>query len=138
MTLCGSIPQLACLKAFDVAVGFQAGKEDVEEPQAEEEQCGQQSGHPGTAQLSSNGWPASEQENSHGDESKDGEQRDREGQRAGVDLELLPFKLPVDRGHRPSQADAQEHVDGVAAGDVADGGVGVLVLHGRHFASKCV
>lgn len=139
VTLCGSISQLSPgLKALDVAVRLQAGEEDVEKPQAEEEQGGQQSGHPGTTQLSTNGWSTSEQKNSHGDESKDGEKCDGEGQRAGVNFKLLPLELPVDRSHRPSQADAQEHVDSVAASDVTNGGVSVLVLYGSHFASKRV
>lgn len=119
-----------------MAVRFQAGEEDVEEPQAEEEQGGQQSGHPGTTQLSTNGRPASEQKNSHGDEREDGEKRDWEGQRAGVNLKRLPLDFPVDCSHRPSQANAQEDVDGVATGNITNRGVGVLVLYGRHFASK--
>ena len=121
-----------------MAVRFQAGEEDIEKPQAKEEHGGQQSGHPRTTQLSTNGWPASEQKNSHGDESKDGEKCDWERQWAGVNLKLLPLKFPVDSRHRPRQADAQEHVDSVAAGNVANRGISVLVLYGRHFASKCV
>lgn len=30
-----------CLKAIDVAVGFQAGEQDVEKPQSQEEQSGE-------------------------------------------------------------------------------------------------
>lgn len=126
------------LKASDVAVGFQAGEEDVEEPQAQEQQAGDQARPPRAAELAADGRPAPEHQHAHADESENGEERDGEGQRARVHLELLPQGPPVDGGHRPRHADAQEHVDGVAAGDVADGRVGVLVLHGGYFAGKRV
>ena len=68
------------LKALDVAVGLQAGEEDVEEPQAEEQHASQEARQPRASELSTNGGPASEQEHSHADESEDGEQCDGEGQ----------------------------------------------------------
>lgn len=81
--LCSILPRLfpySVLKALDVAVGLQAGEENVEEPQTQEQQGGQESGHPGTAEFPADGGPASEQEHGHADESEDGEERDREGQ----------------------------------------------------------
>lgn len=126
------------LKAADVAVGLQAGEEDVEEPQTQEQQGGHQAGPLWAAQLSADGGPASEEENAHADESEDGEECDGEGQRPRVHLELLPFDFPVDGGHRPRHADPQEHVDSVATSDVTNRCIGVLVLDGGYFASKGV
>lgn len=121
-----------------MAVGLQTGEENVEEPQTQEQQGSHEPWHPGAAKLPADGGPASEEEHSHADESKDGEECDREGQRAWVHLELLPFDFPVDGGHRPSHADPQEHVNSVAAGHIANRRVGMLVLHGGHFAGKGV
>lgn len=121
-----------------MAVGLQAGEEDVEEPQTQEQQAGQDPGHPRTAELSADGGPASEQKHSHADESEDGEECDGEGQWARVHPELLPFDFPVDGSHRPSHADPQEHVDSVAAGDITNGRISMLILYGGHFASEGV
>lgn len=129
---------ISFLKALDVAVGLQAGEEDVEEPQTQEQQAGQESGHPRTPELSADGGSASEQEHSHADESEDGEECDGEGQWPRVHLELPPFDFPVDGGHWPSHADPQEHVHSVATGDVTNGRISMLVLYGGHFASKGV
>lgn len=90
---------ISFLKAVDVAVGLQAGEKDVEEPQTQEQQAGQEAGHLRAAELSADGGPASEQEHSHADESEDGEECDGEGQRPRVHLELLPLDSPVDGGH---------------------------------------
>lgn len=106
------------LKATDVAVRLQAGEEDVEEPEAEEQQAGQEAGDPGATELPADGGPAPEHEHGHADESEDGEEGDGKGQRPRVHVERLPLDPPVDGGHRPRHADPQEHVDGVAAGDV--------------------
>lgn len=126
------------LKATDVAVGLKAGEEDVEEPQTQEQQAGQEAGPPRAAELSADGGPASEQEHSHADESEDGEERDWESQRPRFHLKFLPFDSPVDGSNWPCHADPQEHVDGVAAGDVSYRCIGVLVLHGGHFTGKGV
>lgn len=126
------------LKAVDVAVSLQAGEEDVEEPQTQEQQAGQEAGHLGAAELSADGGPASEEEHGHADESEDGEESDGEGQRPRVHHELLSFDSPVDGGHRPRHADPQEHVNGVATGDIANGRISMLVLDGGHFAGKGV
>ena len=42
--------------------------------------------------------------------------------------ELFTLSGPVDSGHGPGDTDAKEDVDGVRTGDVADGGVGGVVL----------
>lgn len=119
-----------------MAVRLQAGEQDVEEPETEEQQAGQEAGHSGAAQLPADGGPAPEEQHRHADESKDGEESDGERQRPRVHVERLPFDLPVDGRHRPRHADPQEHVDGVAAGDVSNRRIGVLVLDGGHFAGK--
>lgn len=75
-----TIFSISFLKALNMAVGLQAGEEDVEEPQTQEQQAGQDPGHPRTAELSADGGPASEQKHSHADESEDGEECDGEGQ----------------------------------------------------------
>lgn len=129
---------ISCLKAVDVAVGLQAGEKDVEEPQTQEQQTGQEAGHPGAAELSANGGPASEQEHGHADESKNGEEGDGERQWPWIHLEPPPLDFTVDGGHRPGHANPQEHVDSVATGDVSNGCIGMLVLYGGHFASKGV
>lgn len=126
------------LKALNVAVGLQAGEEDVEEPQSQEEQAGQEARHLGTAQLSTNRGPASEQEHAHRDESKDGEEGDREGQRPWIYPKFFSLGFPVDSGHRPGHADTQEHVDSVAASDISNRCISMLVLCGSHFTSKGV
>lgn len=129
---------ISFLKAIDVAVGLQAGEKDVEEPQTQEQQAGQEAGHLRAAELSADRWPTSEQEHSHADESEDGKKCDREGQWTGFHLELLPLDFPVDGGHWPGHSDPQEHIDSVTAGDISNRRISVLVLHGSHFASKCV
>ncbi len=129
---------ISFLKAGDVAVGLQAGEEDVEEPQTQEQQAGQEAGHPRAAKLSADGGSASEQEHSHADESEDGEECDGEGQRSRIHLELLPFDSPVDGGHWPRNTDPKEHIDSIATSDVTNRRISVLVLHGGHFASKGV
>lgn len=129
---------ISFLKAADVAVGLQAGEEDVEEPQAQEQQAGGDAGPPRPPELSPDRGPASEQQHAHADESEDGEESDGEGQRPWVHPELLPFDFPVDGGHRPRHADPQEHVDSVATSDVTNRRIGMLVLHGGHFAGKGV
>lgn len=96
---------ISFLEALNVAVGLQAGEKDVEEPQTQKKQAGQESGHPWTAELSANGRPASEQEHSHADESKDGEECNGEGQWPRVHLELPSFDFPIDSCHWPSHSD---------------------------------
>lgn len=125
-------------EALDVAVGLQRREHDVHEPQAEEQGGGQDLGDSGPAQLAPDGGPAPVHEHGDADEGEDGEERDGEGQSPRVHLELLALRAVVDSGDGPGHTDSQEHVDGVAPGDVSDGGVGVLVLDGCHFTGKRV
>lgn len=125
-------------EALDVAVGLQRGKEYVQEPQAHEEPCRGQLAATWAPQLPAQVGPPAVQEHADAHEREDGEEGDREGQRAGRHVELLSLQGPVDGGHGPGQADAQEDVDGVAARDIADGGIRVQILDGRGFAGKHV
>lgn len=125
-------------EAFDVAVGLQRGEHDVHQPQAEEQTGGENLGDPRSAQLPANLRPPAVNEDGDADEGEDGEERDGEGQRTRVHPELLAFGGVVDGGDGPGHADAQEDVDGVTSCHVADGGVSVLVLDGRHLTGKGV
>lgn len=133
-----------CVCAFPsetrhVAVRLQGGQQDVDEPDGEEEEEGDELGCPWAPELSARyaGTPAVEQ-HQHTHHGHDGEEGDGEGQGARVHLEHLAFALPVNGRDGPRHPDAQEHVHRVAAGHVTDGGVSVLVLDGRHFTGKCV
>ena len=121
---------------LDVTVGLQRGKEYVEKPQAHKEPSRGQLAATRAAQLPAQVGPPAVQEHADAHECEDGEEGDREGQSAGRHVELLSLQGPVDGGHGPGQANAQEDVDGVAACDVADGGVCVHVLDGSRFAGK--
>lgn len=75
-------PSLHRLKPLDVAIGLQGGEEDVEQPEADEEQCRGQFAAPGAAQLPAKvGSPAVE-EDADADEGEDGEEGDGECQGA--------------------------------------------------------
>lgn len=80
--------------------------------------------------------PSAVQEHADADKCEDGEEGDGEGQRACRHVELLSLHGPVDGGHGPGQANAQEDIDGVAACDVANGGICIHVLDGGSFAGK--
>lgn len=122
-----------------MAVGLQRSQQDVDEPQDEEEQSGEQLGGPRAPELSSRDWgPTAIQQCDHSAQCQHGEERDGEGQWAGWHMELLAFALPIDSGEGPRHADTQEDVYGIAARHIADGSVGVLVLDGRHFTGKGV
>lgn len=75
-------PSLHRLKPLDVAIGLQGGEEDVEQPEADEEQCRGHFAPPGAAQLPPKvGSPAVE-EDADADEGEDGEEGDGERQGA--------------------------------------------------------
>ena len=121
-----------------MTVGFQAGEEDVEEPEAEEKGRRGESVSPRPPQLSPDVGPAPVQQHGDGQEGEDGEECDGEGERAGRHHEALPLHVPVDGGHRPGHADPQEDVYGVASRHISDGGVGVGVLDRGDFTGKHV
>lgn len=129
----------SALEAVELAVRFQRCQQDVDEPQGDEQEEGDELGCPWSPQLSGRhaGTPAVEQ-HEHAHQGHDGEEGDREGQGARVHLEWFAFAVPVNGGDGPRHANAQEHVHRVAARHVADGGVGVLVLDGGDFAGECV
>ncbi len=117
-------------------VRFQAGHDQVEEPQADEENCGRQATPKRPAQFAAQS-PA-EEEDSAADEGADAEECHRVGETARVNGELLTAGPADDGGQCPGDADAQEDVHCIAAGDVADGAVGVLVILSGHLAGECV
>ena len=122
-----------------MAVGLQRSQQDVQEPDRDKEEAGDELGGPWSPQLPpGHAGPPAVHEHHHAHQRHDGEQGDGEGQRARIHVESLALCPPVDGGDGPRHADAQEDVDGVAAGHVADGGVGVLVLDGGDLAGEGV
>lgn len=122
-----------------MAVRLEGGQQDVDEPEGEEHEQGEELGCPWAPELSAchAGTPAVEQ-HQHAHHRHDGEEGDGKGQGAGVHLEHFAFGVPVNGRDGPRHPDAQEHVHRVAARHVADGGVGVLVLDGGNFTRKCI
>lgn len=125
-------------EALDMAVGLKAGEEDVEEPQTQKEERSEQTRDTRAAQLSADRRPAPEQQHPHADEGKNSEEGDGEGQRAGIHVKAFALDGPVHRRHRPGHADPQKHVDCVAARDVSDGGICILILSSSDFTGECV
>ncbi len=126
-------------EARHVAVRLQGGQQDVDEPEGEEHEEGEELGCPWAPELSA--WHAGTsavEQHQHTHQRHDGEEGDGKGQGARVHLEGLAFGLPVHGRDGPRHADAQEHIHCVAARHIADGGVGVLVLDGSHFTRKCI
>lgn len=56
--------------------------------------------------------------------------------RSGLHLKLPPVEGMVTGGNGPGHTDAEEHVDGVTARDVAHTGVRILVLDGGHLTGE--
>lgn len=140
--MCKSEEPCLCVlvsEARHVAVGLQGGQQDVDEPEGEEHQEGEQLGCPWAPELAARhaGTPAVEQ-HEHAHQSHDGEEGDRKGQGTWIHLEHPALSVPVNGRDGPRHADTQEHIHGVAARHVADGGVGVLVLDRGHFTGKCI
>lgn len=79
-----------------MTIRLQAGEGDVHEPQANEEQEGKDFDGFWPTQLSTYRGAAPQHEHTHVDKCADGEERDREGQRARLHVECLTFDLPVD------------------------------------------
>lgn len=136
-TLCFFSPGVStCSEAFYMTVGFQTGEEDVEKPEAEKDGRRGQSVSSRAAQFPSDVGSAPVQQHRHGQEGEDGEEGDGEGQRAGLHHKRLPFHVPVNGGHGPGHADAQEDVNGVAAGHVPYGSVCIGVLDGGYLTGE--
>ena len=131
-------PCPAPLEAFDVAVGDHGGDEDVGHPEADQDDAGDHLLAVRAAQLPADGLATTQDEDEDGEESHDAEDRHRHGQGARRHVELVAVHRVVHGSHGPGDADAQEDVDGVGAGHVADGGVGVAVVDGGYFAGEGV
>lgn len=126
------------LKAANVTIGLQAGKQDVEKPQAQEQQGGQEAGYSWTTKLPANGRPTSEHEHGHRDKCEDSEECDRESQRPWIHPERLAHDFPVHGSYGPGHTDPQEYVDGIAPSNISNRCIGVLILRCCHFARKSV
>ena len=122
-----------------MAVCLQGGEQDIDEPEGEEQEEGEELGCPWASELSSRhaGTSAVEQHH-HTHQRHDGEEGDREGQGAWVHVEPFAFGVPVNCSNGPRHPNAQKHVHRVAARHIPDGGVSVLVLDGSHLTRKCV
>lgn len=121
---------------MDNVVGFEAGHENVEEPESYEEYDGGRLVLHGAAEFSADNTAAPEHEHRAADEGAGTEEGDREGEVSRLHAKRAVSVGVVEGSHRPREADAQEDVDGVAAGHVADRGIGVLVVLGSHFTGK--
>lgn len=130
---------LAISEAGHVAVCLQRGQQDVDEPQGEEEEESDELGCPWASELAARyARTAAVEQHHHAHQGHDGEEGDREGQGARMNLETFASGLPVNGGDGPRHPDAQEHIDRVAACDVPDGRISILVLDCGHFTRKCV
>lgn len=122
-----------------MAVGLQWSQQDVNQPQRDEQQRCEHLASPRPAELAAgHRRPSAVQQRGHAHHGQDGEEGDGEGQVSRVHLEGLALGAPGDGGDGPRHANAEEDVDGVGAGDVADGSISVLVLDGGDLAGECV
>lgn len=121
-----------------MAIGLQAGEEDVEEPESKEEQWSENLGNPWTPKFTSYGLPSAEHQYSHTKEGKNGEECDWEGQRTRVNIEDLSFHLPVHCSHGPGHTYTQKHIHCVASRHISYTCICILVLSCSHFTGKCV
>lgn len=129
MGSCGS-------EACDDTVGLQRGQDDVDEPQAEEQAGSQHLGPPRPPQLPPDLRPAPVHQHRDAHEGEDGEKRDGEGQRSGLDAELLTVDLVEHGRDGPGNADSQKHVHRVTARHVPNRRVSVLVLNRSNLTRK--
>jgi len=123
---------------LDVTVSLQRRHHDVEEPEEDEEGGGGNFPISGSTQFTSDHFVTPQHHQAHGHDGCTAEQRHREGQASGWDVEDLAVIGFVDGGYRPSNADTQEDVNGITARYIADGSISVLVLNGSHFAGERV
>jgi len=122
----------------DDSVGLHGRDGDVGDPEADKDGGGDGLDGLGTAQLAAHGGVAPDQQDADGDQSLHAENGHGEAQASGLDEELFTLGCPVDGCHGPRDADAEEDVDGVGTGHVADRVVGSLVLDGSHFTGESV
>ena len=126
-------------EARHVAVCLQGRQQDVDEPEGEEHEEGEELGCPWAPELSARhtGTSAVEQHH-HTHQRHDGEEGDREGQGAWVYVKCLAFGVPVNCCNGPRHPDAEEYIYCVAACHISDRGIGVLILDGSHLTCKRV
>lgn len=122
---------------LDDIVHLQSRDHDVEAP--EEDKEGRRDGleELGSSELSADGRVSPREQNEDGEAGLDTEDGHGEAQAAhghdelhGLASDGVGLGGPVESGHGPCDADTQEHVDSVGAGDVSDGVVGAVVLNG--------
>ena len=120
-----------------MTVGLERRYNDVQDPQADEEDRGRKAVLQRAAELALyRRMPPADHQSRDRRECEDAKDGDREGESASLDTELRPVDRVLHRCYRPRNADAEENVDGVAARHVADRRVGVLVADGRDLARK--
>ena len=124
------------LEALDDTVGLESREGQIEKPEAEEEERGENSQLERTAKLAAHRWQTSQHHHQDGYECKRAEKCDGEGQASWHDNELCAIVGVVNGCRHPCQADAEENVDGVRASYVSDRTVGVLILYGSYFAGE--
>ena len=119
-----------------MAIGLQAGEEDVEEPESKQKQCGDDFRDSRASQFATNGRPPAYHQNSHSEEGKNGEECDGEGQRARVHTEDLTFDFPIHSSHRPGHPNTQKHINCIASSHIPHWCICILVLSGSNFTGK--
>ena len=110
-------------------VSLKDGHYDVDQPERDEEDQGQNSSVSWSTELSANRASSNEEAND-AKNSADNEDDDGEAERASwheVALWITSSRL-IDGGDQPWESKSQEHVYRVGARHVADGGVSVLLL----------
>lgn len=132
---------IECLEGhLDDVVGLQGGEGDVEEPEEDQEGDAADAGPEGSTELSlaEHVQVAAHHQQHDGQQGHHGVDDHAEAQCARRHHEDAALGRVVQGGDHPRQAQTEEHVHGVAAGDVADGVVGVLLLHGGSLAGERV
>lgn len=131
-----TLPSCVLSEALYMAVGLQAREEDVEEPESKEKQWREDFREPWASQFTAYGRSPAQHQHSHSKEGKNGEERDGEGQWAGVHAEDLTFDFPIYGSHRPGHPNAQEHINCIASCHISYACICILVLSSSHFTGK--
>ena len=126
------------LESLYDTVALERRKDQVGDPQAEEDARGDDARPERSAELAADARYASDHHEQDGEHAERAEYGHRERQTARHHDELGAIVRVIDGGGEPGQADAQKDVDRIRAGHVAHRAVGVLVLNGRHFACERV
>merc|ERR1719336_755547 len=127
-----------------IAIGLKGRENNIEEPEEEKDGGGDVLEHSVAAKLGAlpvlaeDGQEPPGHDQADGDHRADDVDRHREGQSARLHLEAIGTGEMVTGSDDPGKTKAEEDVDGVAAGDVADRVVRVLLVHGRGLAGEGV